>query len=140
MSLILRRAVTIEWGDCDAAGIVYYPRFFALFDASTAALFAHATGMRQKAMEAHYNMAGIPMVDTRAKFHVPSSYGDEVIIETRVERFGTSSFDVHHRLLREGDVLGAECWETRVWISRKADGAIYGATIPPDVIAKFNPA
>ena len=80
------------------------------------------------------------MVDTRAKFHVPSSYGDEVIIETRVERFGTSSFDVHHRLLREGDVLGAECWETRVWMARKPDGTLYGAVIPPDVIAKFNPA
>jgi len=24
---------TIEWGDCDPAGIVFYPRYFAYFDA-----------------------------------------------------------------------------------------------------------
>ena len=30
-----RRTVRIEWGDCDAAGIVFYPRYFAMFDAST---------------------------------------------------------------------------------------------------------
>ena len=139
MSVVLRRPVTIEWGDCDSAGIVFYPRFFAMFDASTAALFAHALGMRQKAMEAHYNMAGLPMVDTRAKFHVPSSYGDDIVIESKVERFGRSSFDVYHRLLREGDVLGAECWETRVWISRDPanPSRIFGAQIPADVIAKF---
>ncbi len=42
MGLVNRRAVTIEWGDCDPAGIVFYPRYFAMFDASTAALFAVA--------------------------------------------------------------------------------------------------
>ena len=42
--LVNRRAVAIEWGDCDPAGIVFYPRYFAMFDASTAALFAHALG------------------------------------------------------------------------------------------------
>lgn len=26
-----RRRVTIEWGDCDPAGIVFYPRYFAMF-------------------------------------------------------------------------------------------------------------
>src|SRR5262249_5764600 len=33
-----RRLVRIEWGDCDPAGIVYSPRYFAIFDASTTAL------------------------------------------------------------------------------------------------------
>lgn len=27
-----RRTVRIEWGDCDPAGIVYFPRYFAIFD------------------------------------------------------------------------------------------------------------
>ena len=29
------RALRIEWGDCDPAGIVFYPRYFAMFDHST---------------------------------------------------------------------------------------------------------
>ena len=34
--------ILIAWGDCDPAGIVFYPRYFAWFDAATAALFAAA--------------------------------------------------------------------------------------------------
>ena len=47
------------------------------------------------------------MVDTRAIFHVPSRHGAEVTIETRITRFGRSSFDVEHPLMR-GDVLAME--------------------------------
>ena len=39
------RQRTIEWGDCDPAGIVFNPRYFEWFDAATAALFARALGM-----------------------------------------------------------------------------------------------
>src|ERR671916_83670 len=42
--LVNTRRLVIEWGDCDPAGIVFYPRYFAMFDASTAALFARAFG------------------------------------------------------------------------------------------------
>lgn len=31
--LINRRTIRIEWGDCDPAGIVFYPRYFEWFDA-----------------------------------------------------------------------------------------------------------
>ena len=43
--LVNRRTVRIEWGDCDPAGIVFYPRYFAMFDASTSFLF-EAVGCR----------------------------------------------------------------------------------------------
>ncbi len=33
-----RRTVRIEWGDCDPAGIVFYPRYIAMFDHSTVLL------------------------------------------------------------------------------------------------------
>jgi 4-hydroxybenzoyl-CoA thioesterase len=135
---VSRRSVTIEWGDCDAAGIVFYPRFFAMFDWSTAMLFANALGMRKPEILRRYDLGGIPMVDTRAKFHIPSTFGDEVLIESRVEKFGRSSFDVYHRLLK-GDALGAECWETRVWAGRDPDdpARLRGLTIPDEVRAKF---
>ena len=131
-----RREVVIEWGDCDAAGIVFYPRFFAMFDWSTATLFTTALKMSKPAMLKHFGIAGIPMVDTRARFIVPSTFGDVVVIESRVARFGRSSFDVHHRLMK-GEVLGAECWETRVWSGRHPDDAtrMVGVEIPAEVRA-----
>ena len=48
------------------------------------------------------------MVDTGAKFLVPSAYGDEVVIESRVTAFRRSSFDVAHRLLKADGALGVE--------------------------------
>lgn len=132
------RHVQIEWGDCDAAGIVFYPRYFAMFDWSTATLFAHVLGMKKPQMLAHHGIVGIPMVDARGKFHTPSSYGDDVTIESRVEKFGRSSFDVTHRLMN-GDRLGVEGWETRVWVARHPDdpARIKAMPIPEDVITKF---
>lgn len=138
--LIHRRAVTIEWGDCDPAGIVFYPRYFAMFDASTAALFQAALGMPKIRWTRRFGVLGIPMVDTRATFHIPSAHGDEVVIESRVAAFRRASFDVAHRLLK-GEALAVECSETRVWTAREAEtGRIRAVPIPPEVIAAFDRA
>ena len=138
-TLTHRRALTIEWGDCDPAGIVFYPRYFAMFDASTAALFAAALGMPKIAWTKRFGILGIPMVDTRASFSIPSAYGDEVTIESRVTAFRRSSFDIHHRLLKADGAVGVEGFETRVWTARDpADPARIRATpIPPEVVAAF---
>ena len=138
MSFVSRRALRIEWGDCDAAAIVFYPRYFAFFDAASHFLFERAMGMKMAPMTKQYGVMGIPMVDTRARFHTPCGYGDDVEIESRVVRFGRSSFDVEHRLAREG-TLCVECWETRVWVA--ADPAeprnLRGITIPDEIRARL---
>lgn len=137
-TLVHRRALTIEWGDCDPAGIVFYPRYFAMFDASTAALFQAALGLPKIAWTKKFGMLGIPMVDTRARFSLPSAYGDEVTIESRVTSFRRSAFDVEHRLLKADGAVGVEGFETRVWTARDAaTGRMRSAPIPPEVVAAF---
>ena len=133
------RRLVIEWGDCDPAGIVFYPRYFAMFDASTAALFQRALGMTKREMRKHYDVVGFPMVDTRATFRAPCAFGDEVRIESAVTEFRRASFDVHHRLLRDDGALAVEGFETRVWVGRhpdKPDG-IKALPIPEDLAARF---
>lgn len=132
------RHVTIEWGDCDPAGIVFYPRYFAFFDSSTQAMFA-SVGLPKFELQRIYDIVGYPMVDTRAKFYVPSKYGDDVTIETTVTAFRRSSFDVHHRLMK-GDKLAVEGFETRVWVARDPENpeGIKALPIPAEVIAKFS--
>jgi 4-hydroxybenzoyl-CoA thioesterase len=66
-----RRDVQIQWGDCDPANIVYYPRYFAMFDDSTSTLFEVA-GFSKQDLVRKYGLVGIPMVDTRSKFYIPS--------------------------------------------------------------------
>lgn len=132
------RSVAIEWGDCDPAGIVFYPRYFAMFDASTGALFAAASGMTKFQMLRHYDIVGFPMMDTRASFHVPSRFGDVVRIKTQATALRRSSFDITHRILR-GDVLAVEGFETRVWAGRHPDDPdrIKGMPLPADLVARL---
>jgi 4-hydroxybenzoyl-CoA thioesterase len=136
--LVNARTVRIEWGDCDPAGIVFYPRFFEMFDASTTALFERALGMTKYQFVEHYGIIGYPMVDTRARFIVPAKFGDDVLIETRVREFRRSSFDVEHRLTNAGR-LAVEGFETRVWAGRDpGDPArIRSMPIPAELVAKF---
>ena len=136
--LVNRRVIRIEWGDCDPAGIVYFPRYFEHFDNCTVALFEKATGLKKIAMADENKMVGIPMVNVRARFIIPSRYGDDVAVESRITEFRRSSFDVQHQLFR-GKELAAECFETRVWTvpDRKSPGGLKSAPIPKTVRDRF---
>jgi 4-hydroxybenzoyl-CoA thioesterase len=133
-----RRTLTVEWGDCDAAGIVFFPRYFEWFDACTAALFRRA-GFEKHTLILAYGIVGYPVVDTRARFLRSSTFGDVVEVETTISRWGRSSFDVQHRLLKGAD-LAVEGFETRVWTMR-TQGELPGLKshpIPSEVIQRFS--
>src|SRR5262249_56306290 len=100
--MINKRKVRIVWGDCDPAGIVFYPRYFEMFDTSTTALFERALGMTKFEFLKAYDALGYPMVDTRARFVLPTRYGDDVAIETVISELRRSTFDVQHRLTKDG--------------------------------------
>jgi 4-hydroxybenzoyl-CoA thioesterase len=129
------RTVRIEWGDCDPAGIIFYPRYFEIFDASTAALFERALGVTKYQMFKTLEFAGWPLVRTQVRFVKPTRFGDDVTVDTMVE-FGRSSFDIAHRVSLNGE-LCAECAEKRVWTARDAQGALKSHLIPEEVRAKF---
>jgi 4-hydroxybenzoyl-CoA thioesterase len=131
------RNVRIEWGDCDPAGIVFFPRYFAFFDASTAAIFEEV-GLPKPALLKKYEIVGFPVVDVGAKFFVPSRFGDDVTIETTIAEWRRSSFRVQHRLLR-GATLAIEAFEVRVWVGKHPDDpeAIKSRPIPQELIDRF---
>lgn len=129
-----KRTVRIEWGDCDPAGIIFYPTYFKIFDNATAALFEAALGMTKFHYLKAYDFAGFPVVDTRARFVKPTRFGDDVTVDSSIA-FGTSSFTVQHRISLNGE-LCAEGNEKRAWIVREA-GRIKSQSIPAQVRDKF---
>jgi 4-hydroxybenzoyl-CoA thioesterase len=132
------RNLRIEWGDCDPAGIVFFPRYFAMFDASTTYLMERAIGMSKFDYLKAYNFLGHPIVETRARFLVPTRFGDEVAIETAVAACGRSSIKIEHRLTKAG-VLAVEGFETRVFVARDPDNParMKSQPIPPEVAARL---
>jgi len=133
------RQVRIEWGWCDPAGIVFFPRYFEMLDSCTTALFSKALGMSKFEFMRHYEFGGYPLVDIRARFLKPTKFGDDIAIESKVTEFRRSSFDVQHRITLKGE-LCVECTDTRVWATRNPDNPekIKSKPIPEEVIAKFN--
>jgi len=131
------RTREIEWGDCDPAGIVYYPRYFAMFDGNTNWLFEQA-GFSKQVARARFGVTGWPMVDTRARFLIPFTFGEQMEIRSRISEWGRSSFKVEHQVFKDG-ALAMECWETRVWAMKHPSepGRLQSALIPAEVKEGF---
>jgi 4-hydroxybenzoyl-CoA thioesterase len=132
------RKTRIEWGDCDPAGIIFYVRYFEIFDVSTTMLVERAVGMTKFEYLKAYDFLGHPLVETRARFLLPTRFSDEIAIETAVVACGRSSFKIEHRLTKAG-ALAVEGFETRVWVVRHPDNpkGMKSQPIPSDVIARL---
>jgi 4-hydroxybenzoyl-CoA thioesterase len=132
-----RKQILVEWGDCDPAGIVYFPRYFEYFDACTNALFESA-GLPKPELLRTYGIMGIPLVEAQARYIAPSSFGDTVLVETRITEWRDSSFRVEHKLYR-GEILAVEATEVRVWTVRVGSDPkrIESRPIPSEVIERF---
>ncbi|KQX23231.1 MULTISPECIES: acyl-CoA thioesterase [unclassified Sphingomonas] len=121
----------IEWGDCDPAGIVFYPNYFRIFNRATDALFT-AAGFPPSTAFARFGILGYPMIDTRANFLSPNRFGDDLFVTSRITRWGRSSFDVSHRL-HNGSGLSVEGFEKRVWGAIDGEGRLRGIAVPDEV-------
>jgi 4-hydroxybenzoyl-CoA thioesterase len=132
------RTTRIEWGDCDPAGIIYYPRYFEIFDVSTTMLIEHALGMKKIEYLRAFDFAGHPVVETRGIFRLPTRFGHEVTIESTVVGHGRSSLKIEHRLMLAG-ALVVEGFETRVWAGRDPNDPtrIMAKPLPAKLVARL---
>ena len=136
--LVNRRALRIEWGQCDPAGIVFYPQYLIIFDTAAGYLFER-TGLAPAAMRKKYGIVGMPVVEVGARFVQPCRFDDSVIVESEVGEWGRSSFTVRHRILKDGD-LALDGFEKRVWAAPHPErpGAIKAQAVPAEIIASLS--
>ena len=132
------RTERIHWGDCDPAGIIYYPRYFEIFDRCTTTMLELALGMTKHQYLIAYDFSGHPVVDTRARFLLPTRFGEDVVIESTLVELRRSSFEIRHRLSKDRK-LSVEGSETRVWVRRQSDDpkSIRAHPIPDEVVARL---
>jgi len=133
--LVNRRNLRIEWGQCDPAGIVFYPQYMTMFDTSTGMLFER-TGLSASAMRKKYGILGMPLVEQGARFLLPCRFDEEIAIDSAVEEWGRTSFTVRHRIFKEGEVA-VEGFEKRVWALADPErpGKIKPEPIPREIVA-----
>jgi YbgC/YbaW family acyl-CoA thioester hydrolase len=128
--------VQLQWGECDPAGIIFYPTYFRWFDAATWNMFAVA-GFHAKRMRAEHR--AMPLVAADCEFKNPAEQGDRCEVRSRIVRWGGKSFVAGHEVVRVDGVLLATGSETRVW-GRYENGpgsAMKGYTISEELKALF---
>ena len=135
-SIVAIFPVQLQWGECDPAGIIFYPTYFRWIDAASWSLF-DAVGYSPKWMRAHH--MAMPLVSAECQFLFPAENGDRCEVRSRITRFGGKSFVVAHEMVREDGIALAKGAETRVW-GRYASGLgspLKSERIPDEVKALF---
>ncbi len=122
--------VQVGWGDCDPAGIVFYPRFYAWMDMVSHVLAREMGIPRESMIPPGTDMLGFPVVGTQAQFLSPARMDDELEIRTWVSRVGRSSLSLRHEIFRveDGNAVSEELLvrgrEDRVFIGRDDRGSM----------------
>jgi YbgC/YbaW family acyl-CoA thioester hydrolase len=126
----------VTWGDCDPAGIIYYPNYFRWIDSGTWNLFFTA-GLTPERLRAEYPDMDMPIVSTQLEFANPAPFGARAEVRSYVEHWGGKSFRVRHEIVRgDGAKLGVGS-ETRAWV-RAAPGSVMRAEpIPESLKSRF---
>ena len=120
---------SISWGDCDPAGIVFYPRFYYWFD-TTFQRWLQANHLSQAILQERYGIIGTGAIDTGATFRSPLKDGDLIQIEANICDWSSKSFRVDYKCIR-GDALSAEGFEVRGWF-KYLDGRLRSDIIPDE--------
>ena len=93
----------LRFGDCDPAGIAYYPRYFDLLN-SVVEDWWGAMGLPWKVLFGERRI-GLPTVRFQVEFRAPAFLGDELLFSLAVKRIGSKSVDLDHVVQREGTTL-----------------------------------
>ena len=126
----------VTWGDCDPAGIIYYPTYFRWIDAGTWNLF-FAAGFTPASLRAEYPGMDMPAATSGMEFRSPATFGDKVEVRSQVERWGGRSFKVLHEVVRTDGVVLATGRETRVWVRNTPGAGLHANTIPESLKMRF---
>jgi 4-hydroxybenzoyl-CoA thioesterase len=132
----------VRFDEVDAAGIVYFPRFFSwCHDALEAMLEGIDGGYRGLV---NTRRLGLPAVHVEADYVAPLRFGDTVRIEATVERLGRSSVALRFDLSRvapEGSPLlkGAGAVATLRHVVALTDlGSMRSRPLPDDIRAALS--
>lgn len=130
--------IQVEWGDCDPAKIVFYPRYFAWVDASGHHMLERV-GLDHDVLWDKYKIRGLVLGKVAMSFSSPGFYGDILDIKTRVVKIGNSSFEFEHEIRRD-DTLLLTGQELRIWAvdSPDHDSGITAKPIPDEVRQLLN--
>ena len=132
MSKTVIYEVRVEFGDCDPAGIVWFPNFFRWIDAASRHFFIQCGVSPWQETRHSMGLIGTPLVDTQASFVKTASYGDVLQIHTQISEWRNKSFVQTYRVMRGDDEI-MRCTEVRIFAADKPGGGIRAMAVPEEI-------
>lgn len=128
--------VTIRFGDCDPAGIVFFPNFLKWMDEASLAFFMACGVEPWRVLEKTRGIVGTPLLEIHTRFVKSATYGETIEVHTTVEEWNAKTFR-HRHVVRRGDDLICEGTELRVFVQRDKDDRdrLRSIPIPEDIKA-----
>lgn len=94
---VFRRHIPVRFGDCDPAGIVFYPRYFEMFNGVVEDWCAQELGISFRDMHLAQHW-GLPTVHLDTDFIAPSELGDVLEARLQVTKLGRCSLHLEIQL------------------------------------------
>ena len=129
-------SVPIQFGDCDPAGIVFFPNFSRWMDASSLNFFLQCGIPPWRELVKTTGIIGTPLLEISTRFVQTATYGDTLQIHTQIEEWRDKVFIQHH-VVKRGDELICEGRETRAFCIRSPEtpDRIKAIRVPADIKA-----
>ena len=134
------RELTVNWGESDPFGLVYYPRMLSWFNDTEHELFRRI-GYPIDGMIAE-NRTTFVMGEVHFRFIGPAAYGERVLSIIKLQKLGDSTLHWKTRCINAQ--TGAPVCEglaTRVYARINEDGTLSSAVIPDEMrtaLSKFD--
>jgi len=126
------RELTVNWGESDPFGLVYYPRMLSWFNDTEHELF-RAIGYPIDVMIKNDRTTFV-MGEVHFRFVGPVAYGDRVLSIIKLDKIGRSTLHWKTRCINaQSGATICEGLGTRVYAHIKEDGSLDSAQIPQEM-------
>lgn len=112
--------VEVMFGDCDPAGIVFFPNFSKWMDASSLNFFVKCGVPNWRDLYKTTGIIGTPLLEINTRFISPATYGERLRVHTSIQEWRSKVFIQKH-IVKRGDTLICEGTETRAFCIRHPD-------------------
>jgi len=128
--------IKVQFGDCDPAGIVFFPNFSKWMDAASLHFFMECGVPPWRELKKTTGIIGTPLLEIHTRFMRPATYGETLHITTSIESWAAKTF-VQKHVVRRGDDLLCEGLETRAFVIHPPEDPhrIKAIPVPEDIKA-----
>ena len=128
--------VAVQFGDCDSAGIVFFPNFSRWMDAASLSFFMQCGVPPWRELVKTRGIVGTPLLEINTRFIKSVTYGETITIATHVEEWRDKVFVQLHRVTRGGDLI-CEGREVRAFVKRDPNDPdrLRAIPVPEDIRA-----